>query len=131
MSVGDGRARETRMISKAGEAAFGFLGGGPASPRSADRPESAAQARLRHQYQTVHQLAADGCGAKTIARQLNLARGTVRRYLVPPPLTDLLNGPRAGRPSLLDAFTAYLQQRLAEGETNATELFRQIAALGY
>jgi DNA-binding NarL/FixJ family response regulator len=70
-------------------------------PASADS-ESAAQARLRHRYQTVHQLAAEGCGAKTIARQVNLARGTVRRYLRASTVDDLLNRPRAGRPSRLD-----------------------------
>ncbi|GAA2532848.1 ISL3 family transposase [Pilimelia columellifera subsp. columellifera] len=101
------------------------------SPRPADTPESAAQARVRHRYQSVHQLAADGYGAKTIARQLNLARGTVRRYLRACTVDDLLNRPRAGRPSRLDPFTAYLQQRLAEGKTNATELFREITARGY
>jgi transposase len=76
-------------------------------------------------------LAADGCGAKTIARHLNLARGTVRRYLRAPTVDDLLNRPRAGRPSRLDPFTAYLHRRLAQGETNATELFREITAHGY
>jgi transposase len=100
-------------------------------PGSADRPESAAQDRLRHRHHTIHQLAADGCGAKTIARQLNLARGTVRRYLRALTVDDLLNRPRAGRPSRLDPFTAYLHRRLAQGETNATELFREITAHGY
>jgi hypothetical protein len=103
----------------------------PPPPRPADRPESAAQTRLRHRHQSIHQLAADGCGAKTIARQLNLARGTVRRYLRAPTVDDLLNRPRAGRPSRLDPFTAYLHRRLAQGETNATELFREITAHGY
>ena len=98
---------------------------------SADRPESAAQTRLRHRYHSIHQLAADGYGAKTIARQLNLARGTVRRYLRAATIDDLLNRPRAGRPSHLDPFTAYLHQRLSQGETNATELFREITARGY
>jgi transposase len=100
-------------------------------PRSVDGPESAAQTRLRHRHQTIHQLAADGSGAKTIARQLNLARGTVRRYLRALTVDDLLNRPRAGRPSRLDPFTAYLHRRLAEGATNATELFREITAHGY
>jgi transposase len=100
----------------------------PPSPRSADRAESAAQARLRHRHQTIHQLTAEGRGAKTIARQLNLARGTVRRYLRALTVDDLLNRPRAGRPSRLDPFTAYLHRWLSQGETSATELFREITA---
>jgi transposase len=96
-----------------------------------DSDDSPAQSRLRRRHQSVHELATAGLGAKTIARQLNLARGTVRRYLRAPSVTDLLNRRRAGRPSRLDPFVAYLHQRLAEGATNATALFREIADRGY
>lgn len=100
-------------------------------PESVNETESAAQTRLRHRYEAIHELATEGGGAKTIARELNLARGTVRRYLRAPTVDDLLNRPRAGRPSRLDPFTSYLHQRLAEGATNATGLFREIAERGY
>jgi transposase len=96
-----------------------------------DKEESPAQTRLQQRHQAVHELADAGLGAKTIARQLNLARGTVRRYLHAPDVSNLLNRPRAGRPSHLDPFVAYLHQRLAEGVTNATALFREIAGRGY
>jgi transposase len=101
------------------------------SAACADDVESPAQIRLRQRHQAVHELADAGLGAKTIARQLNLARGTVRRYLRAPDVTDLLNRPRAGRPSHLDPFVAHLHQRLAGGATNATALFREIAGRGY
>jgi len=96
-----------------------------------DTAESPAQSRMRQRHHAVHELARDGLGAKTIARQLNLARGTVRRYLRAPHVDDLLNRPRAGRPSRLDPFVAYLHQRLADGATNATALFHEIAQHGY
>jgi DNA-binding NarL/FixJ family response regulator len=102
----------------------------PATPSEHDI-DSPAQTRLRQRYETIRELAASGLGAKTIARGLNLARGTVRRYLRAATVDDLLNRPRAGRPSRLDPFTAYLHQRLAEGVTNAAALFREIAARGY
>jgi len=75
----------------------------PAGPVH-DTIESPAQTRLRRRYETVHELAASGLGAKAIARDLNLARGTVRRYLRTATVDDLLNRSRAGRPSRLDPF---------------------------
>src|SRR3954465_14831448 len=51
----------------------------------------------------IHELVAQGLGAKRIARQLGIARNTVRRYLAGPPAgpaapppRPLLGGPRGG-----------------------------------
>lgn len=121
-----------RQQRLAGLAAGALSEAPPQQPATCeDSDDSPAQTRLRQRHQAIHELASAGLGAKTIGRQLNLARGTVRRYLRASSVSDLLNRPRAGRPSRLDPFVAYLHQRLAEGATNATALFREIADRGY
>src|SRR5262249_55291303 len=60
------------------------------APRSEINIESPAQTRLRQRYEAIHDLAASGLGVKTIARDLNLARGTVRRYLRAATVDDLV-----------------------------------------
>jgi transposase len=92
---------------------------------------SALVARTKARYQAVQALKADGKGIKTIVRELGLAKETVRRFVRAERVEDLLAKPRAGRPSVLDAYKPYLHERCNAGITNASMLYREISELGY
>lgn len=79
----------------------------------------------------IHVLHRQGLSIRRIARELNISRNTVRRYL-----RDIAQSPSYGprnkvRTSLLKP---YLQERMAAAKPDwipATVLFREIQALGY
>src|ERR1700733_14039046 len=64
-------------------------------------------------------------------RELRLAKETVRRFFRAESVEELLAKPRAGRPSLLDAYKPYLHERCNAGITNASMLYREITEQGY
>ncbi|MGH3515261.1 MAG: ISL3 family transposase, partial [Pseudonocardiaceae bacterium] len=98
----------------------------------AERKEnSALVARTKARYQAVHALKTNGKGIKTIMRELELAKETVRRFYRAESVEDLLAKPRAGRPSVLDAYKPYLHERYNAGITNASTLYREITGQGY
>lgn len=73
-----------------------------------------------------------GEGVREIARQLGCARNTVRRYLRDQNARRY--GPRPPRPCKLDAYRAYLLERVAQARPRwipATVLLREIAERGY
>lgn len=81
----------------------------------------------------IHVLHRQGCSIRSISRQLGISRNTVRRYL-----RDIAKspqyGPRAARPSKLDAFKPYLRERIEAAKPQwipATVLFREIQTQGY
>lgn len=80
----------------------------------------------------IRVLARRGRSIKEIARELGVSRNTVRKYLrhdAPPQY-----GPRAPRPTKLDAFKPYLLERVEAAKPDwipATVLQREIRELGY
>jgi hypothetical protein len=78
-----------------------------ASPRRSGRLSD----RVREQHATVHALLAEGIALRVIARQLGLARNTVRRLAHAKDPDELLVGRWSGRVSILDPFKPYIDQR--------------------
>jgi transposase len=73
-----------------------------------------------------------GRSIRQIAREMGMARNTVRRYLREPGKGRY--GPREPRPCKLDAFKAYLCERIGQARPDwipATVLLREIQGAGY
>lgn len=85
--------------------------------------------RRVRQYQLVQELKANGLGIKRIAKLLGLSRQTVRifYYAEVYPETNY----RKLRPSILDPYLPYLEQRVRDGCLNAMQLWREIVEQGY
>ena len=88
------------------------------------------QAKRQQRYDAVKQLRQQGVSKSEIARRLNLNWRRVRKYLeaesCPVPTQ---RSPRGE--SILAAYHDYLQRRWQEGCHNATQLWREIRALGF
>lgn len=81
----------------------------------------------------IHVLHRQGQSIRQIAKQSNLSRNTVRRYLRNVAQTPQY-GPRPQRGSKLDPFKPYLQERINAAKPHwipATVLCREIQALGF
>ena len=91
--------------------------------------KQASRTRRYEQYQAVRQLAARGIPEVHIAHQLGLARATVRKLA----RAEVFPERAINRPgqSHLDPYLAYLQKRLDQGCSVATDLWREIQAQGY
>jgi transposase len=87
------------------------------------------RARRVELHEKVHLLRRAKRTILGIARQLKMSRMTVYRYLsmseFPEPITH------RQRPSILDPYLPYLNQRWKEGSRNASELWRAICSQGY
>ena len=95
-------------------------------------PGGALAVRFREQHRRVHDLLDGGRSLSAISRQLGLARNTVRRLARAGTTEELLAGRRPpSGPRVLDAYAEHLQQRWADGVTNAATLFAEIRARGY
>lgn len=73
-----------------------------------------------------------GRSIRQIAREMGMARNTVRRYLREP--RTVRYGPREPRPCKLDAYRAFLHERIEQARPDwipATVLLREIQAAGY
>jgi transposase len=111
-------------------------------PAAAVRPLSPARERAlarraarRARWERVLELATAGRSLRGIARELGINRRTVRR-LVRTPLPapgDPVVRPRPGglRSPKLQPYVSYLQDRWQAGCTNASQLYRELCALGY
>lgn len=85
--------------------------------------------RKELRFQEVKRLGAQGLSQRQIAAQLQMSRGTVKKYLSFQNLPGY--GPRQARPTILDPFIAYLEARWNEGCHNARVLTEEIQAQGY
>ncbi|MFC4592560.1 ISL3 family transposase [Sphaerisporangium corydalis] len=104
-------------------------------PAKADHIEPRAgrlAKRTRHRHTLVHRLIAQGHDLRTIARELGLARNTVRRFArAGSPEELLVNDGTGKRPRAMEEFAVHLRQRWEQGCTNAEQLYQEIKAMGY
>ena len=102
-------------------------------PFTRTRAETAARINRRRRwvalYDEVRRRHVGGEKLQAIARAMNLAVGTVRKYAYAEsfPVPEQ----RPLRPSILDPYLAHLQARLGEGCENATLLWRELRADGF
>ncbi len=100
----------------------------PAAAASVEQPRLVV--RTQQRYTAVQQLRAAGYSIARIARELELERNTVRRFLRAKSLDELL-AKTTSRVTLLDGFEPYLHRRWNEGCTDAARLFAEIRDAGY
>jgi transposase len=87
-------------------------------------------ARHRERYAAIQALRAQGCTIREIARRLGLARNTVLKFAQAASVDELLVK-ATSRPSILDPFKPYLNQRWNQGMTSAAALHEEIRARGW
>jgi len=105
-------------------------------PLSGQAPESpsleaqrARRKRRIERFEQVHERHRQGHSARRIARELGMSRNAVRHYLRCKAPPDWKPG-RAWR-SRWDKHREWIDARIAEGDTNASYLYRQLTARGF
>ncbi|MEU2065101.1 ISL3 family transposase [Streptomyces sp. NPDC013455] len=96
-------------------------------PGAADTPAARNARRL---FEAVHALTGTSRSYSSIARELGLDRRTVRKYARACTWHDAVRRPPR-KPSTLDPYLDYLQQRWDEGEHSATILHQELVTKGY
>lgn len=88
-------------------------------------------ARVQHHHAAVHELLEQGMGIRAIARHLDLAVNTIRRYARAATWVELATGRWQNLPSILDPYKPYLHQRWHEGHTVAVTLHAELRERGF
>lgn len=108
----------------------------PEGIRSGEVPPTSQQAlqqerrqRRWEHYEEVIQLRGQGYSQKKISKMVHLDRRTVRRWIRAGAFPE--RQPPRRRPTKVQFYEEYLQQRWGEGCHNATRLFEEIRAQGY
>jgi transposase len=91
--------------------------------------KQASRARRLARYEAVRALVAQGVPELRIARQLGLARATVRHFARAERFPE--RAISRGKARMIDPYRPYLQQRMAEGCTVSGQLWPEIKAQGY
>jgi len=107
------------------------LGQAAAAAASRRAADSRLGRRTLARHAQVQDLRAQGHDVAQAAAALGLSPSTVRRFWQPAAEQDLLATARSRRPSLLDPYKPYLNQRWTEGCTRGLPLHREITARGY
>ena len=97
----------------------------------AEVPDGRLVVRTRERHAAVHELHTQGMSISGIARQLNLDRRTVRRFVRATHIDELLATSRMAGATLLTAHEMYLRERFTAGCTDAARLTREITERGY
>ncbi len=104
----------------------------PADPLGSPWPTGHRFAhRTRSNHAAVHALLAAGHSRRAIQRQLGMTYRTVNLLADATTPEDLFHGQWQGRPSLLDEYRPYLDDRWNQGCTNAWKAWEEIVPLGY
>jgi transposase len=105
----------------------------PPSEPNVESPRRQAQRARRQRrvdrFEQVHDRHRQGQSVRRIARELKMSRRAVRRYLRCTTCPDW--NPGRARRSRLDVHRDWIDARLAEGNTNARQLHRQLTAMGF
>jgi transposase len=78
----------------------------------------------------IERLKREGLSIKAISKLTGWDRKTIRKYWIKPEATPTY-GPRERRPSKLDRFKPYIEERLKAGVWNARVLLRELRECGY
>ncbi|WP_203237075.1 ISL3 family transposase [Streptomyces gilvosporeus] len=87
--------------------------------------------RTRARHAAVHALLKAGHSQRSVQRQLGMTWRTVKQFADAATPEELFTGQWQNRPSVLDEFKPYLDNRWNEGCTNAWKLWEEIVPLGY
>ncbi|MFI1259180.1 ISL3 family transposase [Streptomyces netropsis] len=87
--------------------------------------------RTRAKHATIHALLAAGHSKRSVARQLGMSINTILRFSRATTPEELFTGQWQSRPTKLDAYKPYLDQRWQEGCANAWTLWEEIKEQGY
>jgi transposase len=95
------------------------------------QPQSQRVRRRRRveRFDEVRERHAQGHGIRSIARDLDMSRNAVRRYLRRETCPDW--NPGRPRRSKLDAHRAWIDARVADGSTNAVKLHNELVRIGF
>ncbi|MWA16185.1 ISL3 family transposase [Streptomyces sp. BA2] len=121
--------RHSHCLKAAGTSADGLVNDTGAA--EVEQFMSPIEARIRERHATIHRLLAQGHGIREIARELHMGGNTVRRTARAAAPEELLSGRHQPRRSQLDPYKAHLDQRWAQGFTNAVHLHAELRAFGY
>ncbi|WP_309055319.1 ISL3 family transposase [Streptomyces sp.] len=87
--------------------------------------------RTRARHAAVHALLTAGHSRRSVQRQLGMTYRTVKQFADAATPEELFTGQWQNRPSVLDDYKPYLDDRWSEGCTNAWKLWEEIVPLGY
>src|ERR687886_1975094 len=105
----------------------------PAPPPQPARPRkpptlTAQQVWQRAMYQRVRELVAAGWCVAAIARALQLSKRTVRKYR---DLEQFVDQRALARPSTVEPYRSYIEQRWRQGCTQVKQLWEELQAQGF
>jgi transposase len=135
-------ARRHRALREAADALTERAAGETAKQEEPPVPEPVPEPTTRHErraqerrarrvarYEEVRRLRAQGLSLRAIADRVGLNRQTVQRFVHAESFPE--RAKRAPYPSIADPYDDYLRRRWEEGCHNATQLWRELRAMGF